>query len=116
MGSYLIPNAASSKEAAAYVPFVPNRRWTIVDGGVLFEDPSLTNAQCAAIYAGYAPSGLTDEEFRWPLPSEVLTHLQHLRDYVVADPASITNAQTVHVVKDLIRAIHFLNRRFESEG
>lgn len=46
-----------------------------------------------------------------PLPTEISTHIQHLKDYLAADPTTITNAQTVHVVRDLIRAVHYLNRR-----
>lgn len=51
-----------------------------------------------------------------PLPDGVRTHLQHLRDYLAKDPAQITNAESVHAIKDLIRAVHFLNSRFETEG
>lgn len=116
MGSYLIPNAISTKEAAAYIPFAPNRQWTSVDGGVLFQDPARTDAECAALYSGFVPSGVTDDQFQWPLPSEVRTHLQHLRDYQAADPSTITNAMTIHVVKDIIAALFYLNKRFEIEG
>ena len=51
-----------------------------------------------------------------PLPDSVRLHLQHLRDYLAKDNAAITTTETVHVVKDLIRAVHHLNRRFETEG
>ena len=47
------------------------------------------------------------------LPAEVSNHLQHLRDYLAKDPAQITNPETVHVVKDLIRAVHFMNQRLQ---
>ena len=59
-------------------------------------------------------SELEAKEF--PLPDNVLLHLQHLRDYAQADPSVITNAQTIHVLQDLIRVVHFLNDRLRSDG
>lgn len=50
------------------------------------------------------------------LPDGVRIHLQHLRDYLAASPTQITNAQTVHVVQDLIRAVHYLNARLANDG
>lgn len=48
-----------------------------------------------------------------PLPDAVRLHTQHLRDYLAA--AAPTDAETVHVVKDLIRAVFYLNSRLENE-
>lgn len=55
------------------------------------------------------------EAQEYPLPDAVLQHLQHLRDYVAADPGTATLAQTQHAVQDVIRLLHFLNDRFRSD-
>lgn len=63
---------------------------------------------------GVKPTATADAPFFIePLPATVADHIQHLRDYLAADPATITTPQTVHVVKDLIRAVQYLNRRLE---
>lgn len=54
-------------------------------------------------------------EWRQPLPPAVRTHTQHLRDYMSKDPMLITPAETIHVVKDIIRALHFLNDQIASD-
>jgi len=82
----------------------------VIDVADIADEQSLTAAM-----NGFA-SSVQRGGYISPLPAEIRTHLQHLRDYVTADPATITNAQTVHVVKDLIRAVHYLNKRFETEG
>lgn len=56
-----------------------------------------------------------DPEYVAPLPEAIVTHGPHLRDYLLKDPATITNAESVHAIKDVIRALHFLNRRLETE-
>lgn len=50
------------------------------------------------------------------IPDSVRLHLKHLRDYAAKDPTAITNAESIHAIKDLIRTIHYLNSQFESEG
>lgn len=119
MGQYLIPGDLSRDHVSSAIGHLREQGlWTEsqvwdwgVDGGILFTDPSRTDAQCAALYAGFSPV----EDYSPPLPAAVKNHLQHLRDYLNASPATITNAQTVHVVQDLIRAVHYLNKRFEEE-
>lgn len=117
MGTYLVPTQYIA-EAAAYLG--ENSRdgqsFTPTQGSVLFEDPTRSDAECAALYTGFTatwPDGL--DMYERPLPAGVKTHLQHLRDYLAADPSAITNAQTIHVVQDLIRAVHFLNGRLADE-
>ena len=112
MGQYLIPNAKSSAEASLHVPFGADRLWREQEGGVMFTDPNLTDAECAALYANFTPSGMTNDEYRQPLPEYLRTHLPHLKQYY--DATAVTNAETVHVVKDLIRAVYYLNSRFEA--
>ena|SRR5687768_5384807 len=74
---------------------------------------SRTDAEVEALFADFVNP--TDNWDR-PLPDPVRLHLQHLRDYLAKDAAQITNAESVHVIKDLIRAVHYLNNRFETEG
>lgn len=114
MGQYLIPNATSTAEAAAFIASPTHgSQWSMVEGGVLFTDETKTDAQCQALYSGFTPSGVTDGAFQWPMPDSVRLHTQHLRDYLNA--TSPTNAETVHVVKDMIRALFMLNSRLEKE-
>lgn len=122
MGQYLIPKADPSPSDVSPCIQVTidagvhtdQQVWDWgAEGGILFTDPDRTDEECAALYAGFVfPTGAYES----PLPPAVRTHLQHLRDYRDADPATITNAQTVHVVKDLIRAVFLLNERYETEG
>lgn len=116
MGEYLIPGAKSLMEAATFANDRPTAVYTLTEGGVLVTDPTISDAEVEALFAGFTPSGADDLQYVVPIPVAVRTHLQHLRDYVAKDAATITNAETVHVVKDLIRAVHYLNNRFESEG
>lgn len=118
MGQYLIPNAKSTIEAAAFLgeAAVPDRTWEATATGVLFKDPALTNAQCATLYNGFTPSGQTDETVRWPLPARWQTHIAHLRDYRVAQrngtqaakTQAVRLAEAEHVIADLIEAIAYL--------
>ena len=111
MGSYLIPAARSSREAAEHA-FDPTaeRTWAVVEGGVLFTDPALTDAECAELYADFVPSG-AGEDYRPPLPAYIRDHIPHLRDYRAAVRAgqTVTDAQTTHVVADIIDALRYLN-------
>lgn len=114
MGTYLIPNAKSIQEAINYLMRTdptPPGMWRQVAGGVEYTRDGATDAEVAALYAGFTPTWPTAMDP--PLPTGVGDHLQHLRDYYAADPATITNAQTVHVVKDLIKAVQYLNNRLE---
>ena len=52
----------------------------------------------------------------YPLPDNVLLHLQHLRDFVAADPSTVTLAQTAHVLQDVIRVLHYEFGRVQDEG
>jgi hypothetical protein len=79
------------------------------------ESPEISDADIESALAGWTPTTVDGREYNPPLPEGVRTHLQHLRDYLQADPAVLTEAQTVHVVKDLIRAVHYLNKRLEEE-
>lgn len=116
MGQYLIPNATLPREAADWLEasgrVVEGQTWDLVDGGVLFTDPSRTDAQCATAYAGFVPGN--GEAYRTPVPQVILDHLPHIRDYLAASPTAVTPAQTAHVVQDIIRVLNFLNQRLET--
>lgn len=83
-----------------------------VDGTTLFvvvpegTDSTAVNAVVAAHTGSLTPAQQEMVAFE----SDARQHVQHLKDYLAADPASITNAQTVHVVQDLVRAVRYLNR------
>jgi hypothetical protein len=47
------------------------------------------------------------------VPPALVGHLQHLRDFVAAP--NPTDAEVIHVLKDVIRAIHALNWRIEND-
>lgn len=118
MGTYLIPNIGLAELPQAIYHIRQQGAWTEqqvwdwgAEGGVLFTDPARDDAGCAALYTGFVPN------LNWaqPLPDSIRLHLQHMRDYLAADEGTITNAQTVHVIKDLIRAVHFLNSRLATD-
>lgn len=118
MGSYLIPNVGE-QEVASAIGFLEEQGlltesqvwdWG-AEGGTLFTDPSRTDAECAALYATFTPQA----EYRQPIPQALRDHRQHLLDYYNADPAVITTAQTVHVVKDIIRVLYYLNQRIQTD-
>ena len=122
MGQYLVPgDNLNLSEVAMHVakqlggPQV-GQRVHPAEGGVLFVDENRPDEEVAALFTEFTPTLTADERYEAPLPDGVRIHLQHLRDYLAKDAATITNAETVHVVKDLIRAVHHLNRRFETEG
>lgn len=118
MGDYLIPNARSSIEAAMFLVPQPGG-WvlTVVPGGVTVHADDATDAEIAARFVGYAPSGITDEQLREALPSYLAPHVQHLRDYRAAVRAgqTPTQAQTAHAVADLIDAVRYLNNRITAD-
>lgn len=68
------------------------------------------SAAVAAVVAAHTGSLTPKQQEAVTYAGDARQHLQHLKDYLAADPATITNAQTVHVVQDLIRAVRYLNR------
>lgn len=118
MGQYLIPGATSTKEAAVHVGLRQGCEWHPVEGGVLFVDPSLTDEECAALYADFTPSGTDDLTYRAPLPDRIRNHVQHLKAFRDAvrsgDTSSITQDQRDHVLADVIDGLYFVNRRIET--
>lgn len=113
MGTYLIPNALSVGEAAEYAMPAGGSTMTLVEGGLLVEDPTRTDAEVAALYAGYVPSRLPQEDFRPSLPEAIRTHAGHLRDYeqAIRNGTAVTNAQTTHVIADIITYLRLTEDR-----
>jgi hypothetical protein len=114
MGSYLIPAAPSINEAAAYIGEPPlTATWERVGADVLFTDTARTNAQCAAAYAGYVPSGLTDAEYIPPLSPALAAARDTLRTFWNANPASVTDAQTATILRAMLVVLRDMNRRLD---
>ena len=81
--------------------------------GMDITSSTLTDQQMNTALDAWTFTSSWDREESWedPLPREVTDHIQHMRDYLDADPAVITTAQSVHAIKDIIRAIRCMNRR-----
>ena len=118
MGTYLIPGAKSGAEAAAHVEWAPDRVWTVVDGGVRVDDPNLSDAELAELYAGFSPSGVDDLEFRPRTPARWRTHFAHLRDFrdgIRAGTLTPTNAMRDHAIADVIDLLAHVLPRLDDE-
>lgn len=98
MGMYLIPNAMSINEAVDFLgePGL-TQTWRQVPNGVLFEDTSRSDAQCAALYAGYVPSGTSDLDYQPPLPPAVQQAKNTLKAFWDTNPASIDDTQSARL-------------------
>jgi hypothetical protein len=78
----------------------------------------VTDTDPTAALATFTPTLVSDPEERLPtLPSYVRNHIHHLRDYRDAVRAGqmVTDAQTTHVIADIIDALRFLNRRITQD-
>lgn len=107
MGEYLIPGAGSDaiRQVIDHVrqqgALAERQVWDYgVEGGTLFTDPDRDNTACAALYAGFT----VDPSWRPALPDAVRAHAGHLRDFrdAVRAGTPVTNAQTLHVIADII--------------
>lgn len=117
MGSYLIPNVSVNEVSQAIEHVRSQGAWLEsqvwdhgVEGGTLFTDPTRDDAACAALYSGFA----ADPNWRTPLPEIIRTHAGHLRDYrdAVRNGTAVTNAQTLHVIADIIDWIRLTEDRW----
>ena len=116
MGEYLIPDAASATEASAHVGFAHGRRWAVVPGGVLFSDPGLSDDECAALYVGFVPAGVSDEEYRQPLPDAVIAAGRVVKQIAYLDNAGLDALTVTELrigLRAACRALLYLNSRFE---
>lgn len=112
MGQYLIPDGRSVSEALHFLGrnAEPDELWTEVTEGLLYENPTLTDAEAEALWEGFVSSGSRD--WKAPLPFDLDTHIPHLSAYY-SDPQAATEAEFRHVVKDVIRALRYLNQHLE---
>lgn len=113
MGAYFVPGALSAKEVGDYALPSGGSTLEVVEGGVLVTDATRSDSDLAAMYAGYTPTDATDDTWRPRLASALVTHVGHLRDYEDAIRAGtpVTNAQTVHVLADVIAWIRLTEDR-----
>lgn len=118
MGTYLIPNAMSVQEAVDYSqlgrqigepPLTAS--WSLVEGGVLFTDDTKTDTQCASLYEGYVPSGLTDAAYERALPADLEQAKQVLMSFWSQNPSSITDAQSATLSRAMLVVLRYLIRR-----
>lgn len=116
MGQYLIPNAVSINEAVDYIGGTNiHRTWEYVEDGINFVDAQLSDAQCANLYQGYVPSGLTDEQYKPPLPPDVEQAKQTMKAFYNQNPASITDAQSATLNRAIVTWLRWRNRELEQE-
>lgn len=117
MGSYLILNAPSLSEAADHIgePQL-TQTWQPIGADILFTDTALTDAECAALYASYTPSGLNDHEYKPPLPQPVQDAIQTFKQAEAAGfPATMTAAQRSALSQATWVLFRYMNRRFLDE-
>lgn len=116
MGQYLIPGIGEADVSQAIDhlhqqgSLTEQQVWDHgVEGGVLFSDPARTDAQCEALYSGFA----TQPAWRPALHDALRTHAGHLRDYeqAIRNGTAVTNAQTTHVIADIIAWIRLSEDR-----
>lgn len=116
MGTYVIPGVGFAEarqiidHARQQGALTERQTWDWAgQGGTLFTDPDRSDAACAALYAGFTP----DPNWRPALPDALRAHASHLRDFEQAVRAGtpVTNAQTLHVIADIIAWIRLSEDR-----
>jgi hypothetical protein len=114
MGSYLIPNALSVQEAADHIG-TPNltSSWERAENGVLFKDTSRTDAQCAALYTDYTPSGADDFIYEKPLPQPVVEAMATCKAFYDTNPATLTAVQIVALHRAQVTILRWMNRKMQ---
>jgi hypothetical protein len=79
----------------------------------------LTDADASAAVASFVKGKTVDRSdpnspfHIAPLPEYLRTHVVHMRDYrnAVRNNQAVTNAQTTHVIADIIDALRFINAK-----
>ena len=115
MGQYVIPNSNSEDVGHLIHHAMDSGQWhaeMVWDGyinpnGVVFSDPLRTDQQCADLYSTWQKVA----NWQVPLPTYMQEHAPHLKQYLNA--SAPTNADSVHAIKDLIRAVYYLNSRLD---
>lgn len=75
----------------------------------------VTDVDATAAMASFVPSD--EEPWQDYLPADYRLHLGHLRDYrtAIRNGQAVTNAQTTHVIADIIDALKILNARITGD-
>lgn len=109
MAEYLIPGAKDMDQAIAWAGSPAGYEWQKVSNGILVRNPAITLAAITALYSGYFETPL----WRMPLPEVLRTHASHLKDFrdAVRAGTPLTNAQTLHVIADIIDYIRLTEDR-----
>lgn len=120
MGTYLIPSARSIQEATEFIGGTTmTRTWTpMAGGGLAFADTSLSDAECAALYAAFVPTGVNDLSYIASIPVRWRAHLIHLRDYrdgIRDGTLTPTQAQRDHVIADIIDGLARFDPRQDTD-
>ena len=110
MGTYLIPGCNSTSEAADYNA-APGRVWTPVPGGVQVMSKAESDAQLAAAYAGFTPSGVDEFAYVPPLPQPVRDAVALLKQIEAAGWPTPTLAQQGQLNRAIFDLLRFLNQR-----
>lgn len=115
MGSYVIPGATRAGEAAAFIGAAPPERrvWLAMLEGVWFYDPLLTDAECAALYAGFTPTGGLEDGYEPPKPPAVQAAIDTLQAFYDANPSSVTDTQSATLHRAEVTILRYLNRGLE---
>lgn len=114
MGQYLIPNAASINEAIDFVgePQL-TQTWQKVGNDVLFVDSALSDAECAALYVGFTPSGTPDADYVTPPPQAVRDARDTLKSFWNLNPSSLTGTQSATLIRALLTWMRWQNQNLE---
>lgn len=116
MGQHLILNALSINEAVDFIGGPnTNQTWEYVEGGIMFVDEQRSDAQCAALYSGYTPSGQDDFSYQSPPPAAVQQARQTLKAFWDANPASVTDTQSATLDRALLTMLRYKFREFTNE-
>ena len=111
MGSFLILGARSTSEAIDFIgePQL-TQTWEPQGNDTLFTDTALSDAACAALYAGYTPSGVTNANYVVPLPPTVEAAIDTLRTFYQNDPPALTDAMSATVSRAQTIVLRYLFR------
>lgn len=79
--------------------------------GLLFVGDTITTAMLDAAFNGWVPTSTGQDPTTYvPIPKGIREHAPHLREYLDKPNNTITTADTVHAVKDILRVMKFTER------
>jgi len=75
----------------------------------------VTDVDASTDIAAFTPTVV--DAFEDPLPPYLRAHIQHMKDYrsAVRNSTAVTDAQTTHVIADIIDAIRYLNSQITED-